>query len=74
MHQWSWVADKVLQKHADVIDVVCLASRSCNCFTKVRLELCGVVVRSVGSKVSRCIQLIFYWLSLARATRKLWVL
>lgn len=36
---WRWVPDKVLQRHADVIDVATRASRSCNCFTKVGLGL-----------------------------------
>jgi major membrane immunogen (membrane-anchored lipoprotein) len=40
-----WVPDAVLNKHAEVIDVVTGASRSCNCFTKAY----GKLARGAGS-------------------------
>lgn len=46
MTVWQWVPDKVLQKHADCIDVATRASRRCNCFTKVGMGLgVGVLAR-----------------------------
>jgi tRNA (cytosine38-C5)-methyltransferase len=39
------VPDAVLSKHAEVIDVVTGASRSCNCFTKAY----GKLARGAGS-------------------------
>jgi site-specific DNA-cytosine methylase len=45
MQQITWVSDKVLQLHADCIDVVSRASRSCNCFTKAY----GHFARGTGS-------------------------
>jgi hypothetical protein len=39
------VPDSVLAKHAEVVDVVTGASRSCNCFTKAY----GKLARGAGS-------------------------
>lgn len=44
----AWVPDDVIRKHAEVIDVVTAASRTCNCFTKAY----GKLARGAGSMLA----------------------
>jgi hypothetical protein len=73
MTGWRWVPDKVLQRHADVIDVATGASRSCNCFTKVgALRVGGCSVPCFQGALQLCLvrgsQTQQHWLGLFHHT------